>query len=344
MSIENNYLKWLSGTKTNWWNDSANINELMTAISNGAVGATTNPLLVKQTLYNDREMWLEELKSFPSSLSGAEKAEELIKRVTKTIASKLEPIYIRTEGRQGYACAQVNPKYPGDVEKMIPMAGRLHSWAPNIAVKLPVTAAGLDALEECAAMGITITATVSFTVPQAIAIAERYQKGKARAVKAGIMPGRCFAVLMIGRIDDYLKDVAHDSKAAVEATDLTTAGIAIAKKAYAIFQEKGYEATIMPAAMRGAYHATNLSDADMVFSVHPKIQKELLQVSEPFEEGIQKPVDKAALKRLMTMREFARAYEPDGMKPQEFITYGVEQKTLSQFVEAGWAEIEKYPL
>ena len=41
------------------------------------------------------------------------------------------------------------------------MAHRFTAWAPNIAVKLPATSAGLDVLEECIAEGITITATVS---------------------------------------------------------------------------------------------------------------------------------------------------------------------------------------
>jgi transaldolase len=40
------------------------------------------------------------------------------------------------------------------------------------------------------------------------------------------------------------------------------------------------------------------------------------------------------------MPEFVRAYEPDGLKPSEFVSYGVTQRTLSQFIEAGWALLE----
>ena len=59
----------------------------------------------------------------------------------------------------------------GDIAEALAMARRFHAWAPNIAVKLPVTAAGLDVLEDCIAEGITVTATVSFTVPQVVAVA-----------------------------------------------------------------------------------------------------------------------------------------------------------------------------
>ena len=341
--MKNEYLIWLSKeTPTKWWHDSADPDELEISLENGTAGVTTNPLLVKQAIYNRRDLWKESLENMPSDLNPAQKAEEIIRRVTVKIASMLEPTYFETKGDQGYVCAQVNPRFPGDVDAMLPMARRLSKWAPNIAVKLPVTAAGLDVLEECAAEGITVTATVSFTVPQVLAIAERYQKGIERARKAGVKPGKCFAVIMIGRIDDYLRDVAHDRKSDVAESDIIQSGIAISKRAYGIFKEKGYEATIMLAGMRGSYHATEFAGADMVLSIHPKIQALIEKVEKPFGERIDQQVDEAVIERLKGIPEFVRAYEPDGMKPEEFITYGVVQKTLSQFVEAGWGEIEVY--
>jgi transaldolase len=99
----------------------------------------------------------------------------------KAAAERLLPRFEASRRRSGLVCAQVNPVRAGDRECMLPMAKRFHAWAPNIAVKLPATAAGLDVLEECIAEGITTTATVSFTVPQAIAIAERHRAGIAQA-------------------------------------------------------------------------------------------------------------------------------------------------------------------
>ena len=42
------------------------------------------------------------------------------------------------------------------------------------------------------------------------------------------------------------------------------------------------------------------------------------------------------------MPEFVRAYEPDGMKPNDFVTYGVTQRTLCQFAEVGWKLMESF--
>lgn len=55
-----------------------------------------------------------------------------------------------------------------------------------------------------------------------------------------------------------------------------------------------------------------------------------------FEERINRPVDPAIIDRLMKMPEFRKAYEPDGMKLDEFITFGSCNRTLDQFVNDGW--------
>jgi transaldolase len=52
---------------------------------------------------------------------------------------------------------------------------RFDQRAPNIIVKIPVTAAGVEAIDEATYPGVSINATVSFTLPQAIAVAEAVQ-------------------------------------------------------------------------------------------------------------------------------------------------------------------------
>jgi transaldolase len=44
------------------------------------------------------------------------------------------------------------------------------------------------------------------------------------------------------------------------------------------------------------------------------------------------------------MPDFTRAYEPEGMRPEEFITYGVTQRTLAQFYDSAWAMLESFNL
>jgi transaldolase len=222
------------------------------------------------------------------------------------------------------------------------MAQRYHAWAPNIAVKLPATSAGLDVMEECIAEGTTITMTVSFTVPQAIAIGERHMAGIQRAQAKGIEPGRCFAVIMIGRLDDFLREVAHDTQAAASESDIRQAGLAVTKRAYRIYKARGYQAVLLIAALRGNYHLTELAGADLLMSIAPAFQESFVAKDLPREERIDKPIPADVIERLCQMPEFMRAYEPEGMSPAEFVGFGATQRTLSQFVEAGWKLMENY--
>ena len=335
------YLQWLiQETPTTWWHDSADPDELRRGVEHAATGVTTNPLLAARTLRGRPEFWAEALRTVPKDLSDERRAEELMSHVVRYAAKQLLPTYEKTQGLWGYVCGQVNPARAGDREAMAAMARRYYAWAPNIAVKLPVTTASLDVLEDCIAEGITVTATVSFTVPQVLAVAERHRKGSSRARAAGRTPGRCFPVLMIGRLDDYLREVAHDRKAEVTEADIRLAGLAVAKRAHAIFQERGYEAVLLPAALRGIYHMTELAGATMVMSIAPNVQAQLLEPGVPRECRIGNPVSADAIQRLRTIPDFVKAYEPEGMAPEEFLTYGLTQRTLTQFSEAGWNLLE----
>jgi transaldolase len=338
------YLDWvIKNTPTKWWHDSAEAAELDLGLERGAVGVTTNPFLSNLALATDRALWAADIDAVLARQLAAEpKAEALMRIPVTKAAAKFLPIFEASGARDGYVCAQVSPLRAGDRDCMLPMARRFHTWAPNIAVKLPATAAGLYVLEDCVAEGITCTATVSFTVPQAVAIGERHKAGIARARAKGIKPGKCFAVIMIGRLDDYLREVAHDTLAQVNEQDICQAGLAATKRAYAVYRERGYEAVLLVAALRGDYHLTELAGADLIMSIAPGWQKPFVTKDYPREPRITCPVPADVIERLQKMPEFVRSYEPDGMAPSDFMGFGATQRTLGQFAEVGWKLMETF--
>jgi transaldolase len=338
------YLQWaVEKTRTVWWHDSAEPGELELGIQRGAVGATTNPFLSNLALSRNKAAWAREINRVLSEKMEPERQAENLMRIAITHAAKqLKTHYDRSVERMGYVCAQVNPIRAGERDSMLAMARRFSRWAPNIAVKLPATAAGLDVLEDCTAEGITCTLTISYTVPQVIAIAERYRQGIERARQSNVEPGKCFSVIMIGRLDDYLRDVAHDCKADISESDIRQAGLAVSKRAYSIYKQRGYEAMLIVAALRGTYHMTELTGAEIIMSIAPPYQDMLLSEELPHEERIDVDIDSGVIERLATLPEFVKAYEPDGMKPEEYIAYGVTQKTLAQFHEGGWKLLENF--
>jgi transaldolase len=339
----NRFLDWLSTkTRSRWWNDSGYPDEVRGAVSNGASGVTLNPLLVKLALFGKPELWNPRLDPALGLPNGPAKAEEIARIITSDIAKIVEPIFERSGGKSGRVCAQVDPGYAHDSERMLEMARRLNGWAPNIAVKLPATNAALDVLEECVRTGVTVVMTLGFSVPQAIAVAERNERARGGAASKGTRPGDCYAVVMVGRLDDYLREAAADNRSSAKETDIVAAGVAVVKRAYAIFQERKYSTTLLPSGLRLPSQAADLAGGDMLFSLSPKIQEGCADFAGPFAERISVPVGKDVLDRLLTIRDFARAYEPDGLAPEEFIGFAPTQKTLIQFQESGWKALESY--
>jgi transaldolase len=309
----------------------------------GAVGATSNPFLAHASLARNRDAWADEVEAvLVRGLPAEAKAEALMRIAITHAAGQLHGEYERSGKQMGYVCAQVNPARAGDRDAMLPMARRFAGWAPNIAVKLPATAAGLDVMRTCIAEGITCTLTISYTVPQIVAVAEGYGRALERAQEAGAEPGRCFAVMMIGRLDDYLRDVACDRRADVSEDDIRQAGLAVTKRARGLLQAYEDAPALIVAALRGTYHMTELAGADVIMSIAPPYQEMLISPDLAQEERVEAPVPEDVIGRLSTLPEFVRAYEPDGMAREEFITYGVTQKTLAQFHESGWKRLEAF--
>ena len=338
-----NYLEWINQcTPTRWWHDSGNPDEIELAIQRGATGVTTNPVLTFRSFQSQPEFWNPKVVALGDDFEPEARAEALLKLVATYAAEKVRPVYERTNGADGYALGQLNPTRAGDAEGMLAQARRVHSWAENIAVKLPATAAGIEVIEHLAEEGIPICATINVSVSQAIAVAEAYARGKQKALAAGVKPPLCIVVQQVGRLDDYLRDVAQDMKLGLDESVITMAGLAVAKRTYQIFEQRGYDAVIMPAGLRGAYHLTEMAGGKLLYTINTRVQDMILAADPPQEARISNPVPQDILDQLMKIPEFVRAYEPDGMKPSEFITYGVTQKLLSQFNETGWAPLETY--
>ena len=89
---------------------------------------------------------------------------------------------------------------------------------------------------------------------------------------------------------------------------------------------------------------TELAGAEVIMSIFPSIQEMLLASNLPQEQRIDKAIASDVIERLSQIPDFVRAYEPDGMEPVDFITYGVTQRTLSQFIESGWKRMEIFDL
>jgi transaldolase len=218
---------------------------------------------------------------------------------------------------------------------MVEQAMQLASLAPNIAIKAPATEIGIEAIEEMTARGIRINATVSFCVPQAIAVARALERGLKRARAAGHDADaiRPYITLMIGRVDDHLKRVAEKEKIATTPGIIDWAGIAVFKLAHRLFKERGYPGTLLAAAYRHEGHWSQVIGREVLQTV-PYTWWTKFNVS-PIAPTLtlDQPVDDAIVSELRgKFPDFIRAYDENGMSPREFLDYGATVHTLGQFL------------
>jgi transaldolase len=327
-----------SALGADFWNDSCSVSELSEAVANGAVGATSNPVIVFSVVKADPGRWLPVLEALVADHPEATEEDlawKLIEAVAARAAGILHPVYEDTGGRKGFLSVQVNPKFYRSASRMVEHARRLASVAPNIAIKCPCTEAGLGATEELVAEGINVNVTVSFTVSQAVAAAEAFARGLERARAAGRLSERLhpYATLMVGRLDDLLQRVLARDGVSIDPGHLHWAGIAVFKKARDVFRRRGLPGTLLAAAYRHHMHWSELVGPGVILSMPYAWWKQFEASDIPVQATLDRPVEGRIVEALHAkFPDFRRAYDEAGLAPTEFAGYGATIHTLNQFI------------
>ncbi len=332
-------------TKTVYWNDSCSIHELKYAIDKGAVGATTNPEIVKNVLSQELDSYKSIIEQFIKEMPTATEDEitwRLIEYMAVEGAKLLASLFDPKTGK-GRLSIQTNTKYHRNSELMVEQAVYFNTLAPNMQVKIPATSAGIKAFEEATYKGISINATVSFTVPQAIAIAEAVERGLNRREKEGLDNSEINPVctIMVGRLDDWIKDVCKRDNIISNPDYFEWCGVAAFKKAYQIYQERGYRAKLLSAAYRNHYHWSQFIGGEVIETIPYGWQVKFNNSDIEVKERMADEVDPKIVTELLTkFDDFKKAYNEDGMTMEEFDSYGAVLKTLKGFY-GGYDELVK---
>lgn len=327
-------------TPTVLWNDSCSVEELTYSIGHGAVGATCNPVIVLSVLKQEWDIWKERIPQVILENPYATEDEiawKLIEEMSVKAAALLRPVFDREKGKNGRLSIQTDPRLYRDAGRIVDQAVHFSELAPNMIVKIPVTKAGVEAIEEATYRGISINATVSFTLPQAVAVAEAVERGLSRREKEGkdITTMGPVCTLMVGRLDDWLKVVAEKENIIANPEIADWAGVAVMKKAYRIYVERGYRLRLLSAAFRHHRHWSEFIGGNVVISPPCQWQKRYNASDVTVENRIDKPVDKAVIDELeKKFTDFRRAYDENGMTIEEFDGFGATVRTLRQFSQA----------
>jgi transaldolase len=342
--VESPLLRMVRETPTDYWNDSCAVEELAYAVARGATGATSNPTIVLEVLRKEQARWVPrigQLADAEPSWTEIDLTWALVEEMAVGGAAVLAPVFRAEGGRKGRLSLQTDPANHRNVDRMVEQGVRFASLAPNIQVKFPATSAGLQAIERATTAGVNINATVSFTVAQALAVAEAVERGLDARAAAGadVSDMSPVCTMMVGRLDDWMRVLVDRDDIAIHPDALDWAGIAAFKRAVALYRERGYRTRLLAAAYRHRLHWTELVGGDVILTMPHAWQVRFNASGIVPVSRIDEPVDPALIRELSTrIPDFSRAYEPDGLSVAEFDTYGATVRTLRGFIRS-WHDL-----
>jgi transaldolase len=328
----------IATTATDIWNDSCSVPELEYAISFGAVGATANPTIVSDVWKADPGHWRERVRELATERPAATEGDlawAVVEEMSLRAAPLLRPAFEESGGRSGRLSMQTDPSLYRSFDRMLAQGEHFASLAPNIIVKFPATAVGVQVMEEATYRGVSVNATVSFSVAQAVAAGEAVERGLRRREAEGTPVDDMGPVItvMMGRLEDWLRVQTERDGIVADPGALVWSGVAVFKQTVAEFVSRGLRARPLGAAIRHHLHWSELIGGDVVLTLPAIWQRRFNASSVEVRPRMDDPVDRRIVDELRThFPDFVRAYEPDGLALEEFDTFGPSARTLRAFI------------
>src|SRR5688572_22187858 len=203
-------LQSLIATGTKLWLDSIDPDLVQKNRAMGATGATSNPIIVSDLIKTGRfDDELTELMD--EGMDDDAVAWGITDHLVHDAQEVFWPVWQQTEGNNGYVSFELDPLLE-DVKKPVPHADRVRryielgkKWSQghkNRMIKVPATPAGLDALEELAAAGITLNVTLIFSERQYKIARDNVWRGAQRR-KDGPNGFKSVYSIFVSRVDVY---------------------------------------------------------------------------------------------------------------------------------------------
>jgi transaldolase/glucose-6-phosphate isomerase len=151
-------------------------------------GLTSNPTIFNKAIAGSAQ-YDDALRA--ASRDGTESAYDAFVGIAgddlRRAADIFRSVYDATEGADGYVSFEAPPGIEDDAEATVREAHRLREAVgrPNVMIKVPGTAAGVDALRELTAQGTSVNVTLLFGVGVYERVAEAYIEGLERRLEQG---------------------------------------------------------------------------------------------------------------------------------------------------------------
>ena len=140
---------------------------------------------------------------------------------------------------------------------------------------------------------------------------------------------------MVGRLDDWMKVVAEKEGLSVDPGCAEWAGVAVFKKTYQLYRQRGYRIRLLAAAYRNHMHCSELVGGDVVLSPPFQYQTRFNKSGIRPIPRMDVPVDPRIVDMLEThFVDYRRASREERLSVAEFDAFGPTRRTLRQFLAA----------
>ncbi|MCF2537314.1 transaldolase [Streptomyces sp. FB2] len=205
------------------------------------VGVTTNPSIF-QAAIGSGEGYEEQLADL--AVRGVT-VDEAVRMMTtadvRAAADVLRPVYDATGGRDGRVSIEVDPRLAHQTAATVAEARQL-AWLvdrPNVMIKIPATRAGLPAITEVVAAGISVNVTLIFSLERYREVMDAYLAGLEKAAAKGLdlsvvhSVASFFVSRVDADIDRRLTEIGTDEALALKGR----AALANARLAYEAYEQ-----------------------------------------------------------------------------------------------------------
>ncbi|MDQ1664717.1 MAG: transaldolase [Actinomycetota bacterium] len=178
------------------------------------VGVTTNPTIFQKAI-SESELYDRQVSDLALRRVDVEEAVRMITTFdVRWGCDVLRPVHDATDGVDGRVSIEVDPRLAHDTDRTVAEARQLW-WLvdrPNLFIKIPATEAGLPAIAQCLAEGISVNVTLIFSLQRYAAVMDAFLDGLERARAAGHDLSRLTSVasFFVSRVDteiDHRLDV-----------------------------------------------------------------------------------------------------------------------------------------
>ncbi len=228
----------------------------------GITGVTSNPTIFEQAITGSDDYDASIRTLALNGISAFGIYEALTIEDVRLAADLLFPVYLATEGLDGYVSLEVSPHLAYDTYSTITEARRIWEAVdrPNLMIKVPATKEGIPAIRELTREGINVNVTLLFSLERYKEVLNAYMEGlEARLEKSlPISTVRSVASFFVSRIDvkvdALLEAIIQEGgeRGAQAQTLLGEAAVASAKLAYQIYKDVMASSRWAHLALRGA--------------------------------------------------------------------------------------------